>query len=79
MPANKNGSTILVDIFISADEYLRHYQGQVTQVSAVARNGLRVRFPSKILTPFVTMGGIRGCFAIHFDANHKFVSIDKVE
>jgi len=70
--------TLIVDLVISADEYLKHYKGSVTQVSAFSRDGRRVRFPTAILQPFVTREGIRGTFAIHFDAAHKFVKIDKV-
>ena len=50
----------------------------VTQVSAFSQDGRRVRFPTAILQPFVTREGIRGSFAIHFDAEHKFVNIVKV-
>ncbi|WP_132700509.1 DUF2835 domain-containing protein [Reinekea marinisedimentorum] len=78
MSANEFADSIIVDIFISADDYLRHYQGQVSQVSAVARDGRRVQFPSSILQPFVTHEGIQGTFAIRFDKHHKFSGIDKI-
>lgn len=70
--------SLIVDIVISADEFLRHYQGQVNQVSAVARDGRRVKFPSRILQPFITQQGISGTFAIRFDDKHKFVGIDRL-
>ncbi len=78
MASNAHSKTLIVDLHIPAEEYLRHYQGHVTQVSAVARDGRRIRFPSRILQPFVSHEGIRGSFAIHFDEYHKFVSIDKI-
>ncbi|WP_320823395.1 DUF2835 domain-containing protein [Reinekea sp.] len=79
MPAKQAPQApLIVDLVISADEYLKHYKGAVTQVSAFSRDGRRVRFPTAILQPFVTREGIRGTFAIHFDATHKFVNIEKV-
>ncbi|WP_320822395.1 DUF2835 domain-containing protein [Reinekea sp.] len=79
MPAKQvPQNTLIVDLVISADEYLKHYKGSVTQVSAFSRDGRRVRFPTAILKPFVSLEGIRGTFAIHFDAAHKFVNIVKV-
>lgn len=78
MTSIKHARTIYVDIYISPEEYLRHYEGHVQNVSAIARDGRRVQFPTKILTPFVTLQGIRGSFAIHFDAANKFVDIEKL-
>ncbi len=78
MASNAQSKTLIVDLHIPTEEYLRHYQGQVSQVSAIAQDGRRVRFPSRILQPFVTHEGIHGSFAIHFDEYHKFVGIDKI-
>jgi len=72
------GQSIIVDIYISAEEFLRHYQGEVHTVSCIARDGKRIRFPSRILQPFVTRDGVRGSFRIYFDANHKFSSIERL-
>lgn len=70
--------SLIVDLRISADDYLLHYQGQVKQVSCLSRDGRRVRFPTKILQPFVTRGGIHGTFTIEFDNDNKFVSIKRL-
>lgn len=70
---------IIVDIHLSTDEYLLHYQGQVTQVSATARDGRRVQFPSRILQPFVSHDGIHGTFVIQFDERHKFMGIERMD
>jgi hypothetical protein len=78
MAFSAQSKTLIVDIHIPSEEYLRHYQGHVTQVSCTARDGRKVRFPSKILQKYVTHDGIRGTFAIHFDQFHKFVDIDKI-
>jgi hypothetical protein len=78
MAFNAQSKTLIVDLHIPSEEYLRHYQGHVSQVSCTARDGRKVRFPSKILQKYVTHEGIRGTFAIHFDEHHKFVEIDKI-
>lgn len=72
------GQSIIVDIFISADEFLRHYNGSVHTVSCVSRDGKRIQFPSRILQPFVTREGVRGSFKIYFDAQHKFSKIERL-
>jgi len=77
MSAKKN-SSLLVDIHMNEDEYLQHYQGSISQVSAIARDGRRVQFPSRILQPFVMQNGIHGTFSIQFDDQHKFVGIELV-
>ncbi len=74
----KNKNSLVVDIFISADEYLRHYQGSVTTVACTARDGRRIRFPSRILQPYVSKEGVKGTFAIQFDEYHKFVGIEQL-
>lgn len=70
--------TLIVDLHISADDYLRHYQGSVSQVSCEARDGRRVRFPSAILQRFVTHNGIRGSFALEVDDQFKLVGIRRI-
>jgi hypothetical protein len=69
---------LIVDLYISADEYLRHYKGQVSQVVCEARDGRRVRFPSSILQRFVTRSGIHGSFRIDFDDANKLVSVKRI-
>ena len=69
---------IIVDLTISADEYLKLYQGIARDVICYARDGRRVRFPAKILQPYVTHDGIRGSFCIAFDQNQKFSSIRRL-
>lgn len=74
-----NHQSIIVDIGISADEYLRWYRGEATTISVKARNGQRVAFPADALRPFVTTDGVSGAFEIIFDCNEhpfKLVSLD---
>ena len=72
-------AAVIVDLVIAADEYQRLYEGSAKSVMARARDGRRVRFPAHILRPFVTHTGIRGSFAIEFDADNSFKGIEKID
>lgn len=69
---------IIVDISISADEYLKVYQGAARDVVTQSRDGRQIRFPAHILRRFVTRDGIRGSFCIYFDQDRKFRSINRL-
>lgn len=69
---------MIVDLNISADEYVRWYQGGARVVNAVARDGRRIQFPAGVLQPFVQHTGIQGTFAIYFDDNHKLQRVERL-
>lgn len=70
--------TIIVDLHISAEEYLKRYRVYGAVVATRSRDGRRVRFPARILQRFVTHGGVEGSFEISFDAEGKFSSIQRL-
>nr|WP_086932452.1 DUF2835 domain-containing protein [Agarilytica rhodophyticola] len=72
------GSSIIVDLNISAEEYLKLYQGSASSVLARSRDRRTIRFPAQVLRPFVTRDGVSGAFCIYFDKNMKFLRIDRV-
>ena len=69
---------VIIDISISHDEYLLWYQGTVKNVYTHCIDGRSVRFPAKILQPFVTHNGVRGRFMISFDEHKKFKGITRL-
>jgi hypothetical protein len=69
--------SIEVELTISPEEFLAHYQGSARDVVAIAIDGRKVRFPSRILQPFVTHQGINGCFIIDFDGQGRFLRINR--
>lgn len=69
---------IIVDISIPPEEWIRLYQGHVTDVHARARDGRSVRFPARILSRFFLEDGIRGSFCILFDDQGRFVSVERL-
>ena len=70
---------IIVDLAITADEYLALYRGTVTDVVATSRDGRMIRFPARILQRFITHNGVYGSFQIYFDDNNKFQNIEKLK
>lgn len=71
-------NSIIVDLRIAQDQYLRCYTGSAKFVSARSLDGRSVRFPANILRSFVSYDGIRGRFAIVFDSDGKFKKIKKL-
>lgn len=69
---------LIVDLHISADEYLRLYRGEVGSVLARARDGRRVRFPADALRPFVTRQGVQGSFRIGYDSQGRLTGISRL-
>ena len=70
---------IRVSLNIPAHRYLAYYEGGADDGVATSVDGRKVRFPARVLRPFLTQRGIVGTFLILYDAHHKFVSIEKAE
>lgn len=66
---------ITVDLAISADEFLRYYNGSARLVSAIATDGRRVQFPANVLQRVVRRDGVYGRFQIEFSHDGKFLNI----
>lgn len=69
---------VIVDLNISTEKYLAHYQGAVRDVIAHSRDGRRIRFPSSLLQPYLLHTGIHGTFRITFSNAGKFETIEKL-
>ncbi|MDT8387603.1 MAG: DUF2835 domain-containing protein [Thiogranum sp.] len=67
----------LVPLEISAEAYLRLYQGTARTVLAQDTRGLKVSFPAQALRPFVTRVGIHGLFVISVDDSNKLLDIKR--
>lgn len=72
-------SSITVRLSISAEEFVRLYEGSAREVYAIGEDGRSIRFPARILQPYVLHEGIHGRFRIHFDAEHRFQSIERIQ
>ncbi len=71
-------SSLVVNLAIPAEEFVRLYQGSAKVVIAKSLDGRQVKFPADILRPYVLHQGVYGQFKIHFDEFHKFKSIEKL-
>ena len=69
---------VILNLYISADEYLKVYKGTGRNVYARDINGRSVQFPANILKGFVTREGIQGRFEICFSDEGKFLAITQV-
>lgn len=65
-------------ITISADEFLRVYQGSAKNVLVTDEHGRRIQIPANRFVPFVSRLGIVGRFCLTTDSQHKFVSLDRL-
>lgn len=67
--------SILIDLSISAEEYMKLYAGVATSVNARARDGRRIRFPAAALRPFVSSRGIAGTFQLIVNRDYKLIEL----
>ena len=70
---------VRVPLHISSHHYLAYYKGTADSVVAMSLDGRKVRFPARVLRPFLTHDGIDGTFLIRFDDRNKFVGIEKLK
>lgn len=69
---------VIVDLSISADEYLKYYQQPMVKVIARSHDGRVVHLPANILQAEVKHDGVRGRFKISFSEAGKFLSIERL-
>ncbi|HHH36723.1 MAG TPA: DUF2835 family protein [Gammaproteobacteria bacterium] len=68
---------ITVALAIDSERFLQYYRGKARQVVARSLDGRTVRFPAEILQRFLTHEGVHGVFVIRYDANNRFLGIER--
>ncbi len=68
----------ILDLFITPEELLRYYSGEVVTVVARTRSGVTVRFAARHLRKHVTNSGIRGTFRLTTDDENRFIALDSL-
>lgn len=63
---------------LTAAEFLAFYRGAAREVVTTALDGRTLRFPAAVLRPYVLHNGVRGVFALHYDANNKFTGLVRI-
>ncbi len=69
---------VRVSLDISYQDYLAYYEGVAESVVTKTRDGRKVKFPARVLRPFLSQQGIIGEFLIRFNDRRKFVGIEKL-
>lgn len=63
---------------ISAQEYLRYYQGDADSVQVTIAGGRTIQFPASALQKHIDQAGVNGSFRIIFDDDNKMISMERV-
>lgn len=69
---------LILQIELPAQQLHAYYRGEVRIVRARASTGQMVQFPASALQKHFTKDGVHGRFRMEFDANHKFVALERV-
>ncbi len=69
---------VVLDVSLSADQYIRVYQSTARHVLARDMQGRSVQFPARALQRFVTRDGVHGRFKILFDEQGKLRGIERL-
>lgn len=65
-------------VFSPVELERRYYKEGLGHIVVVTDSGLRVQLELRRLVPFITSDGIRGRFRLITDAQHRFVSLEKI-
>ncbi|MEQ6884579.1 DUF2835 family protein [Salicola sp. Rm-C-2C1-2] len=70
--------SVIVDVAIPRDDWLRVYEGSAHRVYVVARDGRSVVFPARILQRWMDHDGVYGTFVISYNSEGRFDSVRKI-
>ncbi len=72
-----NNQIIRFKLSLSAEKYLKVYQGVAKNVTVLADDGRRIAFPAQNIKQFLTHEGIYGHFKMEITADNKFIAITR--
>ncbi len=70
--------SLVLDIRLTAEQFLAFYQGHANRVLATSRDGRTVSLPAHHLRPFLTHNGIQGSFELEFSAKGELLSLRRL-
>ncbi|WBE24459.1 DUF2835 domain-containing protein [Denitrificimonas caeni] len=70
--------SLVFDISIPAQEFLRVYQGTANRVLIRSRTGRTISLPARHLQPFLTRNGISGSFIMEFNAQGQLLDLRRL-
>jgi len=65
-------------IHIASPEVLKFYRREISAVSVVTEQGIRLQFPFHHLRPFVSSYGVKGRFRVMLDSNNHISRIEQI-
>lgn len=70
--------SLVLDIKLSAEQFLAYYQGRASRVLAYSRDGRSVSLPAHHLRPFLTHEGIQGTFRLVVGEDGKLLELKRL-
>jgi len=70
--------SFLFSLRLTAEQYLRVYQGTAKRISVIANDGRRIEFPAQNIQKYLTHDGISGKFEMELTSENKFIGIKKL-
>ena len=70
--------SLVLDISLTADEFLAVYQGRANRVLLHSRDGRKVSLPARHLRPHLGHAGVRGTFELDFSADGELLSLRRL-
>lgn len=70
--------SVMLDISLTADEFLAVYQGRANRVLLRSRDGRKVSLPAHHLRPHLNHAGVRGTFELEFSPDGKLLSLRRL-
>ena len=77
MPAATPSGQIEFALNLSREQFMRYYRGSADAVVARSPDGRTVRFPARLLRPFVSHDGVQGRFRLRFQG-HRLLDLNRV-
>lgn len=70
--------SLVLDISLTADEFVAVYQGRANRVLLRSRDGRKVSLPAHHLRPHLGHTGVRGTFQLDFSADGELLSLRRL-
>ena len=70
--------SLVLDIHLTADQFLAYYQGRANRVLAYSRDGRSVSLPAHHLRPFLSHDGVHGTFRLEVGADGKLLDVKRL-
>ncbi|MFZ6049620.1 DUF2835 domain-containing protein [Pseudomonas sp. CR3202] len=70
--------SLMLDISLTADEFLAVYQGRANRVLLRSRDGRKVSLPARHLRPHLGHAGVRGTFELEFSGEGRLLNLRRL-